>query len=145
MNLFKSKKRSQHFISPRLTITGDINLRCGKLSITGVNRMNRRAVKSRKKLYRTTFTYFIPSPPPRKNGYREIEVDKIMRGLFDSGFELETYSTQSSPTGIFLFAVLSTTSRKVYESDHQQDLHDRFKLSHTHSSPDILLEEEEDA
>jgi hypothetical protein len=105
--------------------------------------MSRRAPKSGKKLYRTTFTYFIPSPPPRKNGYREIELDKIMRGLLDTGFDLESYSTQSSPTGVFLFAVLSTASKKVYETDLKQDLHDRFKLAHTHSSPDILLEEED--
>jgi hypothetical protein len=106
--------------------------------------MNTRSRASGKKHYRTTFTYFIPSPPPRKNGYREIELDKILRGLLDAGFELESFSTQSSPTGIFLFTVLSTTSKKVYESDQKQDLHDRFKLSHTHSSPDILLEEEND-
>ena len=100
--------------------------------------------KSAGKLYRTTFTYFIPSPPLRKSGYREVELDKIMKGLLDSGFELESISTQGTATGVFLFAILTTKSKKVYESDRKLDLHEKFKLSHAHSSPDIMIEEEED-
>jgi hypothetical protein len=101
--------------------------------------------RSANRLYRTTFTYFIPSPPSRKNGYREVELDKIMRGILDSGFELESFSTEGTSTGVFFFATLSTKSKKVYESDLKQDIHEHFKLSHSHSSPDIIIDEEEDA
>lgn len=105
--------------------------------------MGKRAVGPKGKVYRTTFTFFIPAPPIRKNGYREVEYDKVMRGLFDSGFELESLQTQTSPNGIFLIAVLKTKNKKIFESDSGQDFHENFKLSHTHSSPDIILEEED--
>jgi hypothetical protein len=95
-------------------------------------------------MYRTTFTYFVPAPPLRKTGYREVEFDKIMRGILTAGFELEDLQTVPSTNGIFLVGVLRTANKKVFESDAAQDLHERFKLSHTHSSPDIILDEEED-
>lgn len=106
--------------------------------------MSSRSRGSGKKTYRTTFTYFIPAPPHRKSGYREIEFDKIMRGIIECGFEIETLETQSSQNGIFVLALLKTNSKKVYESDLKQDIHDMFKLKDTHSSPDIILDEEED-
>lgn len=106
--------------------------------------MSSRSVRSGKKLYRTTLTYFIPSPPQRKSGYREIEFDKIMRGVLESGFELEDLHTESSENGMFVLVLLKTTSKKIFESDIRQDLHEKFRLSHTHSSPDIILDEEED-
>jgi len=95
-------------------------------------------------MYRTTFTYFIPSPPHRKTGYREIEFDKIMRGILECGFEIESFETQSAGAGIYVVAVLKTNSKKVFESDLRQDIQDKFRLSDTHSSPDIILDEEED-
>lgn len=109
--------------------------------------MSTRAQKSVKKIYRTTFTYFIPAPPHRKSGYREIEFDKIMQGILSTGFEIETFQAQATGGehgGLFVLALLKTNSKKIYELDLKQDLHDRFKLSHSHSSPDIILDEEED-
>jgi hypothetical protein len=105
--------------------------------------MSNRSPRSGKKIFRSTFTYFIPAPPLRRNGYREIEFDKIMRGIFETGFELESLQSQSSPNGVFLIGVLKTHQKKIYESDKAQDLHEKFRLSHTHSSPDIILDEEE--
>lgn len=107
--------------------------------------MSRRLVRSGKKTYRTTFTYFIPAPPQRKTGYREIEFDKIMRGILETGFELESFHTETVASGIFLIGVLKTQNKKIFDSDIEQNLHDNFKLSHTHSSPEIVLDEEEDA
>lgn len=109
--------------------------------------MSNRATKSGKKTYRTTFTYFIPAPPHRKTGYREMEFDKIMQGILQAGFDIESFHTQASGSehgGFFIVALLKTTSKKTFEMDLKQDLHDRFKLSHTHSSPDFILDEEED-
>lgn len=95
-------------------------------------------------MYRTSFTYFIPAPPSRKSGYREIEFDKIMRGILELGFEIENFSTESTPNGMFVMTILKTKSKKVFEIDLAQDMQDRFKLSHSHSSPDIILDEDED-
>ncbi len=109
--------------------------------------MSTRSVRSGKKIYRTTFTYFIPAPPHRKSGYREIEFDKIMQGILSTGFEIDelrTVATGGDHGGLFIVALLKTNSKKVFEMDKKQDLHDKFKLSHTHSSPDIILDEEED-
>lgn len=106
--------------------------------------MSTKAGRSGKKVYRKTFTYFLPAPPHRKSGYREREFDKIMQGILESGFELESLQTQTSSNGIFLVSTLRTNSKKIFELDVQQDIQERFKLSHTHSSPDIVLDEEED-
>lgn len=106
--------------------------------------MSSRSIRSGKKLFRKTFTYFIPAPPHRKSGYREIEFDKIMQGILESGFEIESLHTEAADTGLFVLALLKTNSKKVFELDLKQDMHERYKLSHTHSSPDIILDEEED-
>lgn len=106
--------------------------------------MGTRPVRSSKKIFRKTFTYYIPAPPHRKSGYREIEFDKIMQGILSTGFEIETIQSQSTDNGLFVLAVIKTNSKKIFDMDASQDLHDRFKLSHSHSSPDIILDEEED-
>jgi hypothetical protein len=100
--------------------------------------------KSGKKIYRKTFTYFIPAPPHRKSGYREIEFDKIMQGILSTGFELESLQSQSTEGGLFVVSLLKTNSKKIFDTDLNQDMHEKFKLSHTHSSPDIILDEDED-
>jgi hypothetical protein len=107
--------------------------------------MSSQTKRPTKKDFLSTFTYFIPAPPQRKSGYREIEFDKIMRGILESGYELESLQTQSTPSGIFLIGVLKTKNKKIFDLDHKQDLQEKFKLAHTHSSPDIILDEEEDA
>lgn len=106
--------------------------------------MGTKAVRSGKKIFRKTFTYFIPAPPHRKSGYREIEFDKIMQGILEAGFEVETLKTNSMETGLFVLALLKTNSKKIYELDIKQDLHDRYRLSDTYSSPDIILEEDDE-
>ena len=106
--------------------------------------MSSRSTRSGKKVFHKTFTYFIPAPPHRKNGYREIEFDKILQGFIDSGFEISSLDTQSAVNGIFIVVLLKTTNKKIFELDKNLDLHDKFRLSHSHSSPDIILEEEED-
>lgn len=107
--------------------------------------MSTKRVRSGKKIFKKTFTYFIPAPPHRKSGYREIEFDKIMQGLIDSGFDVESLKTVSTESGFLILVLLSTKSKKIYDLDIKQDLHERFRLSDSHSSPDIILEEEDDA
>lgn len=90
-----------------------------------------------------TFTYFIPAPPHRKNGYREKEFDKIMQGILQSGFELVDLQTQGVDNGLFIVALLKVPSKKVAKLDENLDLHERFKLQDQHSSPDIILEDDD--
>lgn len=95
-----------------------------------------------KKAYKT-FTWFIPAPPARKNGYREKEFDKIMQGILQSGFELEDLQTQAMETGMFVVALLSASSKKIALLDEHLDMHEKFKLRDSHTSPDIELDDED--
>lgn len=105
--------------------------------------MSSRAGRSGKKIKAVkTFTYYIPAPPVRKNGYREIEFDKIMSGILQSGFELIELQTQSVKEGLFIIALLSPKSKKAELMDINLDIQDRFKLQEYHSSPEIILEDD---
>lgn len=109
--------------------------------------MGTRSSGSTKKIFKKTFTYYIPAPPHRKSGYREREFDKIMQGILQTGFEIDSIHTEATggdPGGMFVMAVLKTNSKKIFERDIHQDLQEEFKLTHTHSSPDIILDEDED-
>lgn len=89
-----------------------------------------------------TFTYFIPAPPSRKTGYREKEFDKIINGILTSGFELKELQTQTVPTGMYVIALLKAKNKKAFELDIDLDIQEKFKLQDTHSSPEIILDEE---
>ena len=109
--------------------------------------MNSRIHSSNKKsLPLQTFTYFIPAPAHRKNGYREREFDKIMAGISTSGFEIIEIKTAPVGTadsaGVFIVVVVRPLNKKIQQLDVGQDIHEKFKLTHSHSSPDIVLDEE---
>lgn len=114
---------------------------------TGVNEMTSRSSKSgKKKVYRSTFTYYIPAPPHRKSGYREREFDKIMQGILTAGFEIEELQTQSvggaENSGLYILALLRTDSKKTFSLDQGQEIHENFRLSDAPASSDIILEDE---
>lgn len=109
--------------------------------------MSSRSPKSGKKTgLKSTFTYYIPAPPARKSGYREREFDKIMRGILNSGHEIVDLHTHSvggpDNSGLYIVAVLKAASAKIAKLDESQDIQENFKLAHSHSSPDIILDEE---
>jgi len=119
------------------------------LTITGAKEMAKKArtLKKAKNSF-STFTYFIPAPPARKTGYREKEFDKILTGILQSGFEIINLQTQSIATeqgaGMFVVALLKAPSSAIAKLDHNQDIHEKFQLSHSHSSPDIVLDEDDE-
>ena len=111
--------------------------------------MNSRSRGSIKKaLPLQTFTYYIPAPPHRNTGYREREFDKIMSGISAAGFSIEDIQVQGVNTndhaGLFIVALVRPMNKKAQLLDAGQDMHENFKLSHAHSSPDIVLEDEDD-
>lgn len=120
-------------------------IRYRNIRISGATQMSTRATRSvsRNKEIKT-FTYFIPNPPHRKSGYREKEFDKIMSGILQSGFELIDFKTQGSENGIFVIALLKSSSKKISKIDENLDMHERFKLLDKHSTPDIELDDEND-
>jgi hypothetical protein len=110
--------------------------------------MSSRQVNSgKKKALIKTFTFYIPAPPHRKTGYREREFDKIMQGILTSGFELLNLQCQPvggpENSGMFIVTTLKAKDKKAWDLDASLDIQERFKLAHSHSSPDIVLEEED--
>jgi hypothetical protein len=115
-----------------------------KIRISGAIRMSIRQKASSKNLKQIkTFTYFIPAPPNRKTGYREKEFDKIMNGILQSGFEILDLQTQSVETGVFIFAQIKANSKKTFDLDKDLDIQDKFKLQHSHTSPEFELDDED--
>lgn len=43
-----------------------------------------------------SFTFYIPSPPPRTTGYREKQFDKLFYEFINKGFEVISINTESS-------------------------------------------------
>jgi hypothetical protein len=119
----------------------------GNFKISGANNMAKKA-KTKKKLhvFFTSFTYYIPAPPGRKTGYREKEFDKIISGILQSGFEIVSTSTQAVSSelsaGVFYHFILKTNNPRIHKLDLTQEIQENFKLQHSHSSPDIILEDE---
>jgi hypothetical protein len=105
--------------------------------------MTKRSVKkSTKTVLVKPFTYFLPSPPQRKTGYREKEFDKILQGILQSGFTILDLKLQSSENGVFVFMILKAKNQKVMDLDIDLSLHEQFKLQDKHSSPEIELDED---
>ncbi len=109
----------------------------------------RRASSSKKINLVKTFTYYIPAPPHRKTGYREREFDKIMQGILTSGFDLVNLSAHpvggDDNSGLFIVCTIKARDKKVFATDEGLDIQEKFKLAHSHSSPDIVLDEDADA
>jgi hypothetical protein len=75
-------------------------------------------IKKKKKYYSTqTFTYYIPSPPSRKTGYRETEFDSIVTKIISLGFEIISITSQShsseEKSGMWIICHLGATTEEV--------------------------------
>lgn len=117
---------------------------------SGAKKMsNRRVSSGKKKNLVKTFTFYIPAPPHRKTGYREREFDKIMQGILTSGFELLNLQAQpvggADNSGLFIVTTIKAKDAKAWALDAELDIQEKFKLAHSHSSPDFVLDEEDDA
>lgn len=70
-----------------------------------------------------------------------------MQGILSSGFEIEQMHTQSvgsgDQSGLFIILQLKAPG-KVASLDANLDIQDKFKLAESHSSPDIILDEDDD-
>lgn len=85
-----------------------------------------------------TFTYYIPNPPKRQSGYREIELDKIMYGILNSGHEIVSWQMQSgagSEGGVFVCFILKNTNPRYKGTG--LDLHLEFGLKVEHADADL--------
>ncbi len=64
-----------------------------------------------------SFTYYIPSPPERKNGYREKQFDKVFYDFINQGFEILSITTQNntntSHSGMWIVCVVRALNQKA--------------------------------
>lgn len=68
-----------------------------------------------------TFTYYIPSPPPRDSGYREKGFDKVFYSFINQGFEILSITTQANKgpnhSGMWVIATVRSTNKKAANLD----------------------------
>lgn len=64
-----------------------------------------------------SFTYFIPSPPPRSSGYREKQFDKVFYEFINRGYRILNFSTQASNgekhSGMWVILIVQATHAKA--------------------------------
>jgi hypothetical protein len=68
-----------------------------------------------------TFTYYIPSPPPRKTGYREKQFDKVFYEFINIGYRILSTKTQSNvggdSSGMWIIFTVQATNREAEALD----------------------------
>jgi hypothetical protein len=66
-----------------------------------------------------TFTYFIPSPPQRKTGYREKEFDTILYNFINRGYDILDFNTQASSNNgqSGMWAIITVRANKLNASN----------------------------
>jgi hypothetical protein len=64
-----------------------------------------------------SFTFFIPSPPPRSTGYREKQFDKLFFDFINKGYKILNMTTQASTgekqSGMWIIVVVQATNREA--------------------------------
>lgn len=78
-----------------------------------------------------TFTFFIPSPPPRTTGYREKQFDKLFYEFINRGYKILNFSTQASTgekqSGMWIVFVLQALTPEAEKLNLDDLLHDTIK------------------
>jgi hypothetical protein len=64
-----------------------------------------------------SFTFFIPSPPARANGYREKQFDKLFYEFINKGYRILNFTTQASTgekqSGMWIIFVLQALNKEA--------------------------------
>lgn len=76
----------------------------------------------KKKYYaKKVFTYYIPAPPHRKNGYQEKEFDTLVEYLQSLGFEVIDFKLQAHSTndksGLWIVCILSAKTKEIWSQN----------------------------
>ncbi|OUR94863.1 hypothetical protein A9Q84_17295 [Halobacteriovorax marinus] len=73
-----------------------------------------------------SFTFYIPSPPVRKVGYREKEFDKIFYSFINQGFQILEFKTQAnsneSYSGMWLIFIVCSLNSDTAELNLDDEL-----------------------
>jgi hypothetical protein len=78
-----------------------------------------------------SFTFYIPSPPPRSTGYREKQFDKLFYDFINKGYEILSVNTQSATgekqSGMWVIFVLRATNNEAEKLNLEEIFHDSVK------------------
>ena len=98
-----------------------------------------------KKFYATkTFTYYIPAPPFRKNGYQEKEFDNLVENLTQKGFQLIdvklTSHSSEEKSGMWIVCHVGAYTKEIFEQkiDFTFDHDININSSDVPLDPDII-------
>jgi len=95
------------------------------LSLLGLKKANVKNYKIQ------SFTFFIPSPPPRTTGYREKQFDKLFYEFINKGYEILSVNTQTATgekhSGMWILFVLRATNEEAEKLNLDDIFHDSLK------------------
>lgn len=78
-----------------------------------------------------SFTFFIPSPPPRSSGYREKQFDKLFYEFINRGYSILKFETQASTgekqSGMWLIFIVQANNVKAEALNLDEIFHDSIK------------------
>lgn len=95
---------------------------------------------------RRTFTYFIPAPPSRRNGYQEKEFDQISQYLLNKDFDILDVKIQSvastNTAGLWILLILGAKTQEASLLPLNIDYTEIAKDQHQSIKTDPLIEHE---
>ena len=107
---------------------------------------NKKAHKKAKYLAIKSFTYYLPSPPTRKNGYQEKEFDQVFAHLLARGYDLIDFKMQSTSgndqNGVWLCCILGVNKPELVNLNVQIDYSEIANSSPTVNDIEFEIEHE---
>ena len=78
-----------------------------------------------------SFTFFIPSPPPRSTGYREKQFDKVFYEFINKGYRILNFTTQAASgekqSGMWILLIVQATNAEAEALRLEDVFHDSLK------------------
>jgi hypothetical protein len=93
-----------------------------------------------------SFTYYIPAPPQRKNGYQEKEFDQIFNYLMQKDFDIIDFKLISASgqhsSGMWIVCLLGALSLEALEIDLEIDYAEIASMKESTIKVDPSIEHE---
>ena len=87
--------------------------------------------KKRERFKIQSFTFYVPSPPPRSSGYREKQFDKIFYQFINRGYKILNFQTQTSngekQSGMWLIFIVQAENAKAQVLNLDDIINDSIK------------------
>lgn len=94
-----------------------------------------------------SFTFYIPSPPPRISGYREKQFDKIFFHFINKGYKILNFSTTPSQgekqSGMWIVILVKATTEEANDLNLEEFVNDELAHSNSNSSIEFDINEVE--